>query len=401
MASDAETDFFAAIPAFSDFRSVAQRDRYRPLPDGWLIGTADVVNSTGALAKGRYKEVNTVGASVISAVMNLDRSLKFPFVFGGDGASFAIPADRHEAVSAALAACRTWSTEEIGLSLRAALIPISDIRAAGLDVRVARFSPSPHITYAMFDGGGVAWSDDRMKAGDYEIPPAPAGTRPDLSGLSCRWKPMKARRGEILSLLVAPGPEATTQNFSALVEAVQDMLADPFTDNGNSGSSPMTQEGPSYDWPPRGLDLEARASAATGSALSRWARYIPILAEQFVPIALQFFRTRSRNFDPAHYRQVTARNSDFRKFDDGLKMTVDCAPETSARIEDALNDARKMDVAYFGLHRQYSALMTCIVPSPLADDHMHFIDGAAGGYAMAAANLKKMIAVTTGRDATG
>jgi hypothetical protein len=28
------------------------------------------------------------------------------------------------------------------------------------------------------------------------------------------------------------------------------------------------------------------------------------------------------------------------------------------------------------------------VPSPFTRDHMHFIDGAAGGYAMAAKNLK-------------
>ena len=396
MANDADSEFFAAIPAFSDFRSVAKRDRYRPLPDGWIIGTADVVNSTGALADGRYKQVNTVGASVISAVMNLDRTLKFPFVFGGDGASFAVPGNRREAVSEALAACRTWSAEEIGLSLRAALIPIADIRATGRDVRVARFSPSPHITYAMFAGGGVAWADRRMKEGDYEIPPAPAGTRPDLSGLSCRWKPMTARKGEILSLLVAPGPRATTETFNALVETIQDMLADPFADDTGSGGSPMTQDGPSYDWPPRGLDIEARASAATGSALSRLARYVPILAEQFVPIALQFFRTRSRNFDPGHYRRVTARNSDFRKFDDGLKMTVDCSPGTSARIEAALEEAHQQGIACFGLHRQDSALMTCIVPSPLADDHMHFIDGAAGGYAMAAAKLKKMMAGSGG-----
>ena len=255
MANDADSDFFAAIPAFSDFRSVAQRDRYRPLPDDWIIGTADVVNSTGALADGRYKEVNTVGASVISAVMNLDRNLKFPFVFGGDGASFAVPGNRREAVSEALAACRTWSGEEIGLSLRAALIPIGDIRATGRDVRVARFSPSPHITYAMFAGGGVAWADRRMKEGDYEIPPAPAGTRPDLSGLSCRWKPMTARKGEILSLLVAPGPRATAETFNALIEAIQDMLADPLADDTGSGGSPMTQDGPAYDWPPRGLDI--------------------------------------------------------------------------------------------------------------------------------------------------
>jgi hypothetical protein len=33
--------------------------------------------------------------------------------------------------------------------------------------------------------------------------------------------------------------------------------------------------------------------------------------------------------------------------------------------------------------------MTCIVPTPLSRDHMHFIDGAAGGYAMAASRMKK------------
>ena len=32
--------------------------------------------------------------------------------------------------------------------------------------------------------------------------------------------------------------------------------------------------------------------------------------------------------------------------------------------------------------------MTCIVASPLQRDHVHFVDGAAGGYSVAAANMK-------------
>jgi hypothetical protein len=32
--------------------------------------------------------------------------------------------------------------------------------------------------------------------------------------------------------------------------------------------------------------------------------------------------------------------------------------------------------------------MTCIVPSPFTDDHVHFLDGAGGGYALAAKSLK-------------
>jgi hypothetical protein len=46
----------------------------------------------------------------------------------------------------------------------------------------------------------------------------------------------------------------------------------------------------------------------------------------------------------------------------------------------------------YGLHQQDSALMTCIVPSYVDDDHVHFLDGAGGGYALAAERLKKKIA---------
>jgi hypothetical protein len=41
-----------------------------------------------------------------------------------------------------------------------------------------------------------------------------------------------------------------------------------------------------------------------------------------------------------------------------------------------------------GLHRQDAAMMTCFTPSALRSDHVHFIDGARGGYASAATALK-------------
>jgi hypothetical protein len=36
------------------------------------------------------------------------------------------------------------------------------------------------------------------------------------------------------------------------------------------------------------------------------------------------------------YRQQLVRNTDFRKFDDGLRMTLDCTPELATRIEELL-----------------------------------------------------------------
>jgi hypothetical protein len=57
-------------------------------------------------------------------------------------------------------------------------------------------------------------------------------------------------------------------------------------------------------------------------------------------------------------------------------------------LEAELSRAQREGIARYGLHRQQSALLTCIVPSPVTADHMHFVDGADGGYARAAEMLK-------------
>ena len=87
-----DADFYARLPIFEGFANIMDPARYRPLPDDWLIGLTDVVSSTQAIENGRYKAVNTAGASVIAAVTNALPGRKFPFVFGGDGASFAVAA---------------------------------------------------------------------------------------------------------------------------------------------------------------------------------------------------------------------------------------------------------------------------------------------------------------------
>ena len=61
------------------------------------------------------------------------------------------------------------------------------------------------VAYAMFAGGGAAWADREMKAGRFLVPGAPAGARPDLAGLSCRWNPIRARNGAIVSIIAVPG----------------------------------------------------------------------------------------------------------------------------------------------------------------------------------------------------
>src|SRR5271165_328939 len=127
------SNFYETIPILDDFAEAVRPQNYRPLPDDWVVGFSDVVGSTEAVAKGRYKAVNMVGAGVIAAVANaLDRR-PFPFVFGGDGASFAVGAPDAQRAAAALAAMAVFAREELQIELRVATVPVTTIRAAGRD----------------------------------------------------------------------------------------------------------------------------------------------------------------------------------------------------------------------------------------------------------------------------
>jgi hypothetical protein len=328
------------------------------------------------------------GASVISAVLNSVGKGDYPFVFGGDGALIALPGSLEAAAREALAAAQVWVEEDLNLVLRIAIVPVADTRAEGLDVRVARYSASPYVTYAMFWGGGTSWAERQMKLGRYGIARAPAGTRPDLTGLSCRWSPIDARNGEIVSIIAVPGEGRPGREFQELVSGIV-----AITTEQNRDSHPVPADGPDLAFSLHGINREAKATAPPRRRL--WQKLF-IFLQLGITVACYRLGIPLGRFDARRYKRDVADNSDFRKFDDGLKMTIDVDAEHLKRIETLLQQAQAKGVARYGLHRQSSALMTCFVPTPIARDHIHFIDGAAGGYAVAASQItgKQLSAVS-------
>ena len=144
------------------------------------------------------------GAAIIAAVTNALDHREFPFVFGGDGASFAVPPGDLALAREAMAATAAWVRDDLDLAMRVAMVPVREIRAKGFDIRVARFAPSTDVSYAMFSGGGLGWAEAAIKRGEFAIAPGPQGAIPDLSGLSCRFEEIPSARGLILSALIVP-----------------------------------------------------------------------------------------------------------------------------------------------------------------------------------------------------
>ena len=371
--------FYGRIPVFRGFASLMDPALYSPLPDDWSIGVADIVESTRAIAEARYKAVNMAGAAVISAVTNALEGREFPFVFGGDGASFAVSPDDLDRAREALAATAAWVRDDLNLAMRVALVPVAAVRAQGLDVRVARFGPSPNLSYAMFSGGGLGWADAAMKRGEFAIEVAPSGMQPDLTGLSCRFEEIPSARGLILAVLVVPARNADASAFRKLIE---DVIA--LVERSPDAGRPVPPGGPPLRWPPAGVDYEARARRG-GSLLRRRAG---VLAHTLFVYLIMRYGIKVGGFVPKTYVRQVVENSDFRKYDDGLRMILDCTPELERALTQRLAQAASAGTVRYGLHRQDAAMMTCFTPSALRSDHVHFIDGARGGYASAATALK-------------
>ena len=224
-APDADEDsFYERVTVLESFDKVAQPSLYQPLPAGWLVGNADIVQSTRAKADGRAKAVNMAGAAVIAAVTNALSGRQFPYVFGGDGASFALPQQHAATAGTALAAVAAWVEANLDLRMRTGMVPIGAIRDAGFDVCVARYAASRNVRYAMFSGGGVRWAESQIKLGRFALSPADAAACPDLTGLSCNWEPIPTSLGVILTLIIVPQVGFEDPRFIELVERLNALL---------------------------------------------------------------------------------------------------------------------------------------------------------------------------------
>lgn len=382
--------FYADIPAFSNFVSFTDPQHYRAAPADWLVVIADIEGSTAAIEAGRYKDVNMVGAACITAALNAIEDIDIPFVFGGDGATLLIPPQSEATVRAALSGLQRLSGSVFGLPLRVGLVPVAEITARGRAVRIARFGISAENSLAFFAGGGVELAESLIKGavdgGRYCMDAADAADDPDLSGLSCRWEPLKSRNGVMLAVLVQAlgrAPDSAGETYRAVAARITEIVGSA-PDAGN----PVSDATLRFRWPPRGLALEARTAAAREPL---WRARFRVLKESFFQWIANRYDLTIGPLNAKRYRTELSLNADYRRFDDTLRLVVDATEPQATDIAAFLNEQHAAGRVAFGIHRSDEALMTCLVFSLEASDHLHFIDGADGGFALAARQLKAQL----------
>lgn len=90
------------------------------------------------------------------------------------------------------------------------------------------------------------------------------------------------------------------------------------------------------------------------------------------------------------YRQVVQAASDYKKFDDMLRMIISGNAHQREQLTHYLDAQSREGNLVYGLHVSDRALMTCLV-FERGDHEVHFVDGADGGYTLAAKPLKEKL----------
>ena len=383
--------FYEQLTPFSNFSEFHNVKLYQPLPADWCVIITDVEGSTKAIEQHQYKEVNSVGVASIVAMTNAVKPLKVPYVFGGDGATACFPVNVMDIVKPALIAAEKMSWEQFNLKLRIGIVSMTEIRNAGYDVQVGKYMPHIHYQQAMFLGDGLGYAEKLIKDPKPDNPHLIKGKlsldNNIFEGFECRWNEIPSPLEENITLLVqafAANTEQTDKIYAQVLEHVNKIYGD------SSQHHPLSERNLSLTRSFRLLTVEVGIRTAF---LSFWKRVCYMFNLQYLRLAgiwLMSRRVQQDNVKWGEYKHNLIVNTDYRKFDKLLRMVISGSEHQRHKLRAKLQQYHEHGEIAFGIHASKSSLITCIV-TDYDRNHVHFLDGANGGYAMAAQELKQQV----------
>jgi hypothetical protein len=384
--------FYRDLKQLETFSEAVEAKLHQALPDDWWIVVADVADSTSAIAAGDYKKVNTVGVACIAAVINVDREINIPYVFGGDGATFAIPDCIVQEVIIALRGAQKLSRDSFGLDLRVGLMRVGKLAKEGLAVSLAKVRLSPHLSYASLSGSGWERAERLVKANvssGVTMVHIDAGlAEANFEGFECRWQGIPSFNDHKLSLLIAASSDDVDANrkvYQQIFDEIQTIYGDV------ADYHPLRSRLMQLTLNPKLLSHEWRVRSRY---LTMWSKLGYSAKIAFQNLAGKYLFSRNLDTETvqwSRYRAELVENTDFRKFDGMLRMVIDSSEAQTAALDAFLNEKYQSRQLVYGMHKSREALVTCLVQS-YTGNHLHFVDGSDGGYAMAAKALKQKLA---------
>ncbi len=383
--------FYRDLPVLDDFKDLTRAEDFHPVPDDWHIAFADIRGSTEAIENGRYKDVNNVGASSIMAIINAVKPLQIPYVFGGDGATLCVPGSVLKPVQRALCATQQMAKEAFGLDLRVGTLPVSQMRNLDGNVKIAKIRVSSVVTQAVFSGGGLTSAEALLKDPDrgreFLIDANIVGVEGDFSGLECRWDMIKSPHEETITLMVqatSPDPERNARVYSETLLKIAELFGS------ESEHHPIRPHLMNLTRSNRQLMNEFKVRTWGRDLFSRVHYWFDLWVQQIIGWFVVDSKSQFAGVDWGRYKTDFVANSDYRKFDDVLRYVLSGKTSQREALDHYLRTRYRKGELVYGIHTAPGALVTCMIFN-YNQEHLHFVDGGNGGYALAAKQMKEQL----------
>ncbi len=382
MANSSET-FYSELPLRKQGLSelIADGSMFSNLPADWHILVADIKNSTQAIQDGFHREVNLIATGSVIAILNIsaEAGINVPFFFGGDGAVILVPPILLEEGISALNKHRINTLRNFKFELKIGQVSVEEIYKQNIELKIAKARMSKIFNIPVVLGDGLQFAESLVKEINVsEIEKLSVDEIPlNLDGMECKWNRINPpkKNQEVISLIVNGNAKSDiAQSFSEVLKTIDTIYGS------QNRRKPISVKRLQLNSSWRQINSEMRTKLGHYKNLY-------FIKNWFKTIFGRFYLSQTEI--GKNYLEKLVQLTDTLTIDGRINTVISGTPKQRAALISFLDQLEKSNKISYGLHVSDASVMSCYVKDMSTDDHIHFVDGADGGYTKAANNLKE------------
>ncbi len=369
-------EFYKNLNAINSLEEITNEALYEKLPLSWYVFLCDIKDSTSLITKGKYKEINMIAALSIIGVLNINKHLELPFVFGGDGSYIFVPSLIFEETKEVFLQIKIKAKEAYEIDLRVGCISVEELYKQNQKLLITKMKISQGYFQAMITGGALEYLDRLLKENKLDIASKQTFEYiADFSGLECRWENIPSPKDRVLTLLIKSFKDEQN-TYKRVLKSIDYLVGS------KEQRTPIKKENIMLSFNPKVLKKEALLFSK-----NYLQQLLKILKYMFFNF-LGKYLMQNGNKQWKEYKARVANSVDTEKFDDVLRMIISLDNKNYQALLDYLEQEYKNKTIVYGTFSSDSSLMTCLI-FERHGKHIHFVDGDKGGYSMAAKEFKQ------------
>ncbi len=383
--------FYSNLKPIEEFLSIYDLSFYNEVPEDWILIMTDIINSTEAIQKDQYKNVNLSTVFAIVSISNLLETLEFPFVYGGDGATILIPINYLEPAKIYLLKVKNLVKKLFNLDLRVGLISIKELKRMGYLIKVGKYKVSNCFYQALVLGDGLEFFEKEIKKGNYLLPEEEIDSGDiDLTGFSCRFQDVETTKDEVIALIIKIKDENLKEIYKNILSKIYEIYGE--IDNWHPAQIKNLKIISLLD--PM-LNLEAKVTLLKVPYFIRRILLLLQLLMQKLIIKLPFKLGIQLNYQDATDLLIMEYvSADFKKIENSIKIVLSTTLEEKQKLFQYLDTLESKNQIVYGYFSEKKVHFICAVYINRKQD-VHFIDVVRGGFTNAASMIKQKEKLTS------